>query len=298
MQNNDTPRAIQWDLIYTGIITFLITLQIYLFPPLNWLNALRLALGLPFVLFLPGYWFIGTLFPQRDDLDTWERIGLSLALSVAWISILALILDRLPWGLQLWTILFGEQLFIFFFMGITLARRVRLSPKIAYIPKPIRARKWWQAQLKQDQRMYLTLLGIVSLALIAVSWVFLVPSPASFITEFYILGPDGLAENFPREAAIGDMLTVTMGITNKEGEDHEYYIEVWEEDPLDENHRSQVGDLSKFTLQSGQNIEFPIHWSMLWAGDDQIVDFLLFIDNQPEPYRNIRLWLNVTEAKK
>jgi len=296
MQNFETPREIHWDLLYTGVITFLLTLLIYSFPPLNWLNAIRLLLGLPFVLYLPGYWFIGILFPQRDDLDTWERIGLSLALSVAWVSILALILDRLPWGIQLGSILVGEQLFIFIFMGITLIRRIRLSPETVYLPEPIRPRKWWQTQPKRDQSMYLVLFGILGLAMIAVSWIFLTPSPASFLTEFYILGPEGLAENFPREAAVGEQLSVTMGIKNQEGEDHNYHIEVWAEDALDQSKRSQVGGLSQFTLSAGQEIEFPIRWAMPWAGDDQIVNFLLYIDDQPEPYRNVRLWLNVTEA--
>jgi uncharacterized membrane protein len=31
------------------------------------------------------------------------------------------------------------------------------------------------------------------------------------------------------------------------------------------------------------------------AGDDQQVQFLLYIDDQSEPYRQLRLWLNVLE---
>jgi uncharacterized membrane protein len=34
---------------------------------------------------------------------------------------------------------------------------------------------------------------------------------------------------------------------------------------------------------------------MPWAGDDQVVELLLFDGDGAEPYRSLRLWLNVTE---
>jgi hypothetical protein len=69
---------------------------------------LRNALGVIFVLWLPGYTFIKALFPVQvpiktstQNLDTIERIALSLAMSIALVPIVGLILNYTPWGIRL-----------------------------------------------------------------------------------------------------------------------------------------------------------------------------------------------------
>ena len=68
----------------------------------------RSALGIIFVLFLPGYAFIKALFPtsvpiktSSENLDTIERIALSLGMSIALVPIIGLILNYTPWGIRL-----------------------------------------------------------------------------------------------------------------------------------------------------------------------------------------------------
>lgn len=117
-------------LIGAGVLVLLIALSQWLW----FLQPLRLVLGLAYVLFVPGYCLTAALFPRADDIDGIERIGLSLGLSVAWISVLALILDWLPWGLRLWPIVLGELASIAIFAGIALWRRSRLPAAEAYAP--------------------------------------------------------------------------------------------------------------------------------------------------------------------
>jgi hypothetical protein len=69
---------------------------------------LRQALGIIFVLFLPGYAFIKALFPSKipiktnsQELDTIERIALSIGMSLALTPIIGLILNYTPWGIRL-----------------------------------------------------------------------------------------------------------------------------------------------------------------------------------------------------
>jgi hypothetical protein len=69
---------------------------------------LRNALGIIFVLWLPGYAFIKALFPTQvpiktstQNLDTIERIALSLGMSLALVPIIGLILNYTPWGIRL-----------------------------------------------------------------------------------------------------------------------------------------------------------------------------------------------------
>ena len=73
------------DLVIVLILTFL-SMPFILIPPLNEISPVRIILGLPLVLFLPGYSLIATLFPRKDDLDGIERIALSFGLSIAFVE--------------------------------------------------------------------------------------------------------------------------------------------------------------------------------------------------------------------
>ena len=67
-------------------------------------GVIRIILGLPFLLFIPGYLLGFALFPLRkknDGIDTIERIALSFALSLAVVPIIGLVLNFTPWGLQI-----------------------------------------------------------------------------------------------------------------------------------------------------------------------------------------------------
>ena len=59
----------------------------------------RYLLASVFVLFLPGYSFIKALFPVKE-IDNVERIALSIGMSLAIVSINALILNYTPWGIS------------------------------------------------------------------------------------------------------------------------------------------------------------------------------------------------------
>ena len=258
----------------------------------------RLVLGFAYVLFVPGYWLAAALFPAGEDLDGIARTGLSLGLSVAWVSVLALVLDRLPWGLRLWPIFLGELASILLFAAVALWRRTRLPAGEAYAP-PLdwRPRPWWRALPALDRRVYLLCAGALLVAGLAAAWIFLVPSPNEFMTEFYILGEEGRAEAYPREAAPGEALWVTMGIHNREREAQSYHVEVWAVDPWEER-REMVQTAGPFTLEREETVEERLAWAMPWAGQDQVVEFYLYrhADNG-EPYRQLRLWLNVTKRE-
>jgi uncharacterized membrane protein len=68
-------------------------------------------LGLPLVLFLPGYSLIAALFPRKDDLDGIERIALSFGLSIAISPLLGLALNYTPFGIRLSPVLIVLSVF-------------------------------------------------------------------------------------------------------------------------------------------------------------------------------------------
>jgi hypothetical protein len=71
-------------------------------------SYIRNVLGAIFVLLLPGYAFIKTLFPVQvpfklatENLDTLERIVLSVGMSIALVPLIGLVLNYTPWGVRL-----------------------------------------------------------------------------------------------------------------------------------------------------------------------------------------------------
>lgn len=214
---------------------------------------------------------------------------------MAWVPLLALALDRLPWGLRLWPITIGELGSVAVFVAVAVWRRERLPEGEAFRPDPPWPTAWWRGLDRADQRIYLLIAGVLLIAAGATAWVFLVPSADEFFTEFYILGAGGLAEEYPREAAVGEELAVTAGITSKEREALTYRVEVWAADPWS-GERSRVGAAGPVPLESGEAWEALVSWQMPRAGQDQQVLFLLFREGDAEPYRSLRLWLDVGEA--
>ena len=100
---------------------------------------IRYVLGTIFVLWLPGYTFIKALFPKENqaqiktttNLDTVERIALSIGLSLALVPLVGLLLNYTPWGIRLTPIVLGLLALTTVFATVAVARehqsRIRKS---------------------------------------------------------------------------------------------------------------------------------------------------------------------------
>jgi uncharacterized membrane protein len=103
-------------------------------------TPLRIILGLPFVLFIPGYAFIAALFPEAgsgpvdsdadadDDpeergIDGIERVALSFGLSIAVVPLIGLVLNFTPWGIRLVPIMLAVSGFTLVATAIAAVRR-------------------------------------------------------------------------------------------------------------------------------------------------------------------------------
>ncbi len=86
-----------WTIIAISIAT---TALVFILPENAYpLVYARYVLGAIFVLFLPGYSLIKTLFPTKE-IDNIERIALSMGMSIALVPITGLILNYTPWGIR------------------------------------------------------------------------------------------------------------------------------------------------------------------------------------------------------
>ena len=111
----------------------LLCIPFVLIPPLNEISAIRIILGLPLVLFLPGYSLIAALFPRKDDLDAIERIALSFGLSIAIVPLLGLALNYTPFGIRLSPILIVLSVFTISLAIGAYVRRCRIPEEDRFV---------------------------------------------------------------------------------------------------------------------------------------------------------------------
>lgn len=269
------------DLLAIGAATVVLLVTIVLLPE----SPIRVALGLPFVLFFPGYTLIAALYPRKDDLDGVERLALSLGLSLAVVPLIGLILNYLPWGIRLTPIIVSLTLFTLVCSGLAARNRSRPSSS-ERVPADVRP------VLRGLRRLpWPTLL--VSAAVIAVVLVLGFRSGllggsrlGEPFTEFYVLGPGGKAEGYPRDLLPGQEAAVILGVVNHEGGERTYSVDI----------RAQgatVKTIGPISLANEQKWETKTSFALKRPGERIKVEFLLLTANAPSPYRALHLWLSV-----
>lgn len=117
-----------WVTIATTIIAIACTLTI---PENDYpLVIIRYVFGTALVLWLPGYTFLKALYPEHPsirtgdkDLDTIERIALSIGLSLALVPIVGLLLNYTPWGIALTSIVLSLSALTIVFASAAIIRQ-------------------------------------------------------------------------------------------------------------------------------------------------------------------------------
>jgi uncharacterized membrane protein len=117
-----------WDLVGIVLLSLILVLSIALVPEF----PLRIIIGLPFLLFFPGYVLIAFLFPERKRLDAIERIALSFGLSIAVSPLIGFGLNYTPFGIRLEPILVCITAFNLAFSFLAYWRRYKVDEP--YLP--------------------------------------------------------------------------------------------------------------------------------------------------------------------
>jgi len=191
-------------------------------------STVRTILGLPFLLFIPGYVLVGALFPGKKTdrgIDTLERLALSFGLSIALIPLIGLLLNYTLWGIRLEPILFSLFLFIMGGGFVAMYRWYQTSPDERFIVSF--SVTFSRSTSKVDLFLTVVLLVCIIVAFLALIYVVMLPKTGEAFTEFYLLGPTGKATGYPRDLTVGENATVRIGLANHEYRTINYTIEVW-----------------------------------------------------------------------
>jgi uncharacterized membrane protein len=191
-------------------------------------EVLRSIIVLPMIIFIPGYLLVSVLFPTKKTdkgIDDIQRVALSLGLSLVLVPLLGLGLYYIVGGLTLQTILFGLGVFIFIVGILAIYRWYRTPPDIRHtiqisISLPTN-------ETKLDKILTIALIICIATTLILVTYVAITPKPGEHFTEFYILGSQHLASNYPMNLTTGENTTIILGVVNHEKTTMNYSIEVW-----------------------------------------------------------------------
>lgn len=248
-------------------------------------NILRIILGLPFLLFFPGYTLLAALFTKKEGMGNIERVALSFGLSIAVVPLIGLILNYTPWGIRTESVLYSVASFILITSFIAWFRRGRLPASERFdIEFRMRLPGWGMGAW--DRMLSITLTLAIVGALGMLGWSLASPKVGERFTEFYIEGLEGKATDYPQELALGEEGKVIVGIINREQETVTYRVEV----AIDGVKNNEIGPVA---LDHDGKWEEIISFTPVRTGENQKVEFLLYKQGQNEVYQKLHLWVDV-----
>ena len=274
------------DILLCLFVIISVTLIILYLPSLS---LLRVLLGLPFILLLPGYTLLSAVYVRNSPIDLVERLVLSFSLSLAIIPLVGVALNLTPWGLRPESFLLALDCFVILTCSMSFFRRRRLSPQETFaFPLAAALNQWTKSDIRV--KALGPLLGIV---LVGAGGVVFAAATESVhfggFTEFYVQSSTGKIEDLPQTVVAGQAINVRLGVINHEGLPNSYKIAVQADGSI-------VAESAPFELAEGERREERISFLLRPSDTKQQVEFLLYRSGLEGPYRTLYLWLQVRPA--
>ena len=280
-------KKLSSDLLF--VLVWTILTAIFVLTPVISDSYIRTILGIPMVLFIPGYVLIATLFPKKTDLESVERIALSFGLSIAVVPLLGLALN-FTFGIRLLPILVTLCMYTIILIFVAEYRREKLPAEerfktdfgsvVSSINTELIAPK-----SRLDKALSIILVISIIVAVGMVYFVITTPKIGEKFTEFYVLDTNGKADNYQTQLNLSSDATYLIGVSNHEYGVVNYTMQV----VLDNNTLSS----KELELSHNQTWEENITARPNKVGSNLKLEFVLFKENNfTEPYRNLHLWIN------
>lgn len=148
--------------------------------------------------------------------------------------------------------------------------------------------KQWKSKPLFEKILIVLLATAILGAIGFIIYTFVQPQTRETFTEFYILGANGKAGEYPRELRANETGQVTVGVVNHEGVEANYHIEI-------KINGVTVAKKEPIVLKNSEKWEQLVSFTPANPGGNEKVEFFLYRDNNTNPYlKPLVLWLNVS----
>ncbi len=249
-------------------------------------GIVRTVIAAPLVLFAPGYALMAAMFPRRGDLDTVKRLALSLASSLAIVTLAGLALNYSPVGVKVYPVIITLTLITMALSALAVYRR-GLMKETAEFTLPRVSLKWFRKQSGIQKiksiALALAVLGTVGF----LGFMLANPRIGEGYTEFYVLSS---ASNIdvPMEATAGNNIQLKPVIISHEIAPVNYRLAVVLNGVV-------VKTFDDINLTPEQTREIPVTLNMPGAGKNE-VELTLYRDRNNIPYRRLYIPIDVKLA--
>lgn len=295
-------------ILIIDILSILFVVSIILIPA----TAARIILGIPFLLFFPGYTLVTALFVNNERINGIQRIALSFGMSIAVVGLIGFGLNYTAWGIRLEPVLYSITGFIIVFSVFALIREARaIKTNRLVVEYNLNLPGWGGSALNKSLSVIL-LIAIFG-AFGVLGYTVAMPKTGEKFSEFYVLGLNDEAQDYPTEYVIqsgritrvtynngttdttSGMGKVTLGIVNHEQKLVDYFVKMTiNSDPVNINFNGiPVDKLGPIELQQGEEWEQGIGIVPQHAGDNQKVEFSLYKGLENAPEDSLHIWINV-----
>ena len=269
------------------MLTWTISTLVFVLNPVLSDTFLRTVLGIPAVLFIPGYVLIAALFPKKDDLDALERIALSLGFSIAVAPLLGFLLN-FTFGIWLLPLLITLCIYNIALVIIAAYRRGKVREEERF---QVPFHRIFSAINNEtipgtERILNVILIFVIALALGTVYYEITSPTIGERFTEFYILDPAGAAYSYPTNLKYDSPDEILVGVANHEYAPVNYTVQVALE--------GEVLTDTSFRLNHHNTWTKNITYVPDKIGRMKLEFWLFKEDNFTAPYRELHLWVNVT----
>ncbi len=274
------------ELIIIGGLTLL---YVALFPFLNSL-VFGLIIGLPLVIFFPGYMIMVAFFPRQHQQGGLERVGMSFGISIFLSPLVGILYHFTPIGIQPYPILITLATIILGVGAFAWRQRRRLPEEERLVIAFNIGFLHWRRSAFIDKALSVVLAVSIIVAIGAVGYSLTQPIAQEPFSELYLLGLEGKAVNYPREVIVAAETSVIVGIANQELKEVSYRLEI----RINGQKNSEVGPL---VLAPGEKWEEKVRFIPMEHGENQKLEFFLFRGSETQPRTPpVYLWINVREV--
>jgi uncharacterized membrane protein len=315
------------DLLAVAVLTVAVGVFV-LVPPLSG-TPVRPVVSLAFVLFAPGYTYLGVLFPKRDvsrstsndtsvaerpggGLGLLERLVFSFGTSVAITIGVGLALGVRTAGITRINLYVGLAALVAVGLPLAAVRRSRL-PATTRMRSPhrtvstrIRSKLAGQGTTANVVTVLCTVSLVVAVVAVGAG---LGSSQGGEVTELYLLSENESGEyvprGYPETVAQGENESFAIGITNQEGETAAYTVVVLRQQFDAENRAGAPTSETRLrtfsaTLDDGEAQRIPHTIGPAAGNRSYRVTYLLYVGQPPSDpsidnaYREVHLWIRGT----